>query len=607
MQLSLFYKGHGALFSMIFIFSKKEGIVLKRILKYVQKYKVLVILPFLAMIISIGLDLINPYVSKILVDKVIVGGNHKLLLTLLLSILTITILKGIFGYVEEYLFDVLSVKVHKDIKIELFNHIEKLEFAYFDKVNTGELMSRIAEDIENIWRSLSFGLRLLLENLIHFVFGAVALFWLSPKLAVACIITMIPVGFLAMNLEKKEGEVYEKISDQNAEMNTTAEENIAGVRLIKAFSREKHEILKFLKMNKKYYKLNMEQANVLANHLPLMDFFTNLSLIVMISLGGYFVLKGEMTLGALVAFNGYIWGMLWSMENLGWLTNMFAETKASAKKVFKILDTEPKISNCQNAIIKENIEGDIEFKNVSFKYKDEEVLKNINFKAEKGMTIAIMGTTGSGKSSLISLIGRNYDVSKGEVLVDGIDVKKYDLFSLRNNISIVPQDVFLFSDSVKNNLKLGLENASEEELKNASKLACAGKFVNNLPKGYDTVVGERGIGLSGGQKQRLSIARALIKKAPILILDDSTSALDMETEFQLLKNLNEQEKSCTTFIIAHRISAVKNADLILFMENGEIIESGNHSTLIKKQGKYYEIYKEQFKDFIENVDEEEAI
>lgn len=572
---------------------------MKRILKYTLKQGYFLLIPCIALFLNIALDLILPLVSKGLVDKVVVGGEYNLLFSLLISLLGITLIRAIAGYVEEYTFDVLGSNVHRDLKEELFNHIETFHYGYFDNMNTGELMSRITGDVESIWNTLGFGLKICISDLVYFVLGSIFLISLSPKLGIACTLVMIPIGFLAISLEKKEDEIYGDISDQRAEMNTTAEENIAGVRLVKAFGREKHEILKFLGMNRKNFKLNMQQANILSKHLPAMELFANSSIIIMICFGGYLVIKGEMTLGGLVAFNGYIGNMIWTMKDLGWVTNMLAQNKASCKKIFNILDTKTQIKNIDNPVVG-NIKGNIEFNHVDFKYGDEKILENINFKVEQGMTVAIMGTTGSGKSSIVNLIGRYYDVKSGEVLVDGVDIKERELKNLRSSIAIVPQDVFLFSDTIKENIGLGNRTPSFEEIKEACSLACAEEFIDGLPNGYDTIVGERGIGLSGGQKQRLSIARALVKKAPILILDDSTSALDMETEFKLLKNLKNMESKSTIFIIAHRISAVKNADLILFMEDGKILEQGTHKELVNKHGKYYEIYKEQFKDFIIN-------
>lgn len=570
---------------------------MKRIFKYVLKHKMLLLIPTIAMLAFIAIDSVNPYLSKLFIDKVIYGGESNLLPKLLMIMIAITVFKAIFGYVKEYLFDILSTKVNYDIKTELFDHIQSLPFSYFDGMNTGELMSRIGEDVDNIWSTISFGLRLFVENVVYFVISSVILFSLDFKLALACISIMVPIGYAAMKLEKFEMENYDTISDQAAVINTTAQENIAGVRLIKAFAREKHEILKFLKLNEKNYELNMNQARTLGKYYPPIEFLTNISLVVMIILGGFLVIRKEVSIGTLVAFSGYIWNLIWPMRMLGWLTNMLAQNKASAKKIFKIMDMEPEISTPDNAENPASIKGNIEFRNVSFKYNDEIVLRDVNLKVPEGSTVAIMGTTGSGKSTLLHLIGRYYDAFKGEVLVDGTNVRDMNLSTLRSNMSVIAEDSFLFSDSIRENVRFGNRNASEEEIEQACSLGCCHEFISELEDGFDTVVGERGIGLSGGQKQRICIARALVRKAPILILDDATSALDMETEYQLLQNLNHRDVDCTTFMIAHRISAVKNADIILFLEDGTIREQGTHEELLNLKGRYYEIYCEQFKDF----------
>jgi ATP-binding cassette subfamily B protein len=582
---------------------------MNRIFKYIWKYKAILIIPSIAMLLSIIIDLFNPYLVKVLVDKVIKNREFELLTYILIGVGTIAISRSILGYIKEYLFDVLSAKINIDIKQELFDHIQSLSFSYFDNMNTGELMSRIGEDVDNIWRTISFGLRLFVENIIYFILATGILFYLNWKLALACIVIMVPIAYIAMKLEKKIGESYEKISDQGAELNTAAQENIAGVRLVKAFTREKHEILKFLSMNKANYKLNMEQSEILAKHLPSIEFLTNVSVVIMICLGGILIIKGDsnMTLGTLVAFNGYIWMLIWPMRMLGWLTNMLAQNNASCKKIFKILDEKPSIVSKENATILDNVKGHVRFNNVSFKYNDEVILKNINIDAKPGSTIAIMGTTGAGKSSIVGLVGRYYDVSEGSITIDGFDIRDLALNPIRNAMSVVAQDTFLFSETVEQNIKMVKQDATMDEIRTACKNACALDFIEDLDKGFDTMIGERGIGLSGGQKQRISIARALVKKSKILILDDATSALDMETEYELLGNLNKLHKETTTFIIAHRISAVKNADTILYVENGSIIEQGTHDALLAKKGKYYEIYCDQFKDFQDIENESEVV
>lgn len=578
---------------------------MKRILKYVSKYKGTVIIGTMCMLIVIGVDLFLPYLQQVFIDSGLMKGDQNVIVSVLVWIVIITVIKAMLGYGKEFLYDVLSSWVHQDIKNDLFAHIQTLEFEYFDNMNTGELMSRIGEDAENIWQTIGYGMRLFIENIIYFVISTIILFVLNYKLALACFIVMIPIGFIGIKLEKKFGEIYSKISDQTAEINTIAQEDIAGIKLVKAFSREKYEINKFLKMNKVYYDLNMEQAKIIGDYFPPIEFLTNIALVIMIVLGGFLVMDGEVSIGILVAFNGYIWNLIWPMRMLGELTDLLSRTVSSANKIFAIMDKDPSIKTKENFKDVKNIKGNIKFEGVNFKYDDKLVLKNINLDIKAGSTVAIMGATGAGKSSLINLIGRYYDTCKGSIKIDGIDIKEYNLEFLRKNMAIVPQETFLFSETILNNIKFSNENASFEEIKEASKLACANEFIEGLELGYNTEIGERGIGLSGGQKQRIAIARSLVRKAKILILDDSTSALDMETEHELLKNLSNRKHESTTFIIAHRISAVKNADLIIYLEDGQIKESGTHDELLKKKGRYYDIYNDQFRDF--NLLEEEVI
>lgn len=570
---------------------------MKKIIKYVCKHRFELFKGTLCMLAIIGVDLCSPYLQKVFLDQGILNKKYNLIVPILICFLLISVFKALFGYVKEFSYDKVSSLVQEDIKIDLFNHIQSLEFKFFDGMNTGELMSRIGEDVENIWDTVSFGLRLFIENIIYFTLSAGILFTLDWKLTTICILVMLPISFIGIKLEKEFGKCYEEISDKTAEINTTAQENIAGVRLVKAFARERHEVNKFLKMNQEYYDLNVKQAKVLGTYFPPIDFLTNVSQIMMIVIGGIFVMNGSMTLGTLVAFSGYIGNLIWPMRQLGSLMDLLSRNSASAKKIFNIIERASKVESKEDSYKGEEVKGDISFKNVFFKYDDKMILKNINLDIKSGSTVAIMGPTGSGKTSLLNLIGRYYDVTSGQVLVDDIDVRDYNLEFLRSNMSVVPQDTFLFSDSIKNNIKFSNANASDEEVKRATSISCCNEFIEDLENGYDTEIGERGLGLSGGQKQRISIARALLRKAPILILDDSTSALDMETEHQLLGNLNCMNKNCTTFIIAHRISAVKNADIILYLEDGEIKEKGTHDELIKRKGKYYDIYCEQFKDF----------
>lgn len=562
---------------------------------YISKRMVFLIVPILAMIIVLGIDSFFPYLQKIFVDDILLGSDKSKLGLFFGVFLGLSLLRGILGYIKEFLFDKFSLNVSKEIRMDLFKKIQSFEFSFFDSTNTGELMSRIGEDVDIVWETISYGLRLLIEGIILFIISVTIMMSMSPSLTIICLVILLPVGVLAILVNKKFHRNYSKISDKVADINLMAQQDIAGIRLVKAFAREKYETEKFLKVNKDYYDLNITQARILSNFLPVIDILTNLTPVAMIIYGGYLVIKGNITMGTLLAFSSYILNLSFCVKNIGGLVNMMSQNRASMDKIFNILKRKPQITSMENSYNPDKVKGEIEFKNVSFRYNEEEVLKKINLKIPAGSTVAIMGETGCGKSSILSLIGRHYDVSSGEVLIDGVNVKKWNLDSLRENMAVVFQDTFLFSDSIKDNIDFG-GNKSEDEIIEAAKDSCAYDFIKEMPEGFETEVGERGLGLSGGQKQRLAIARALVRKTPILILDDATSALDMETEFNVLKNLSKKQDKATTFIIAHRISGVKDADIILFMKDGEIVEMGDHESLLKKKGYYYSVYCHQFQD-----------
>ncbi|MBI6015515.1 ABC transporter ATP-binding protein [Clostridium perfringens] len=562
---------------------------------YISKRMVFLIVPIVAMIIVLGIDSFFPYLQKIFVDDILLGSDKSKLGLFFGVFLGLSLLRGILGYIKEFLFDKFSLNVSKEIRMDLFKKIQSFEFSFFDSTNTGELMSRIGEDVDIVWETISYGLRLLIEGIILFIISVTIMMSMSPSLTIICLVILLPVGVLAILVNKKFHRNYSKISDKVADINLMAQQDIAGIRLVKAFAREKYETEKFLKVNKDYYDLNITQARILSNFLPVIDLLTNLTPVAMIIYGGYLVIKGNITMGTLLAFSSYILNLSFCVKNIGGLVNMMSQNRASMDKIFNILKRKPQITSMENSYNPDKVKGEIEFKNVSFRYNEEEVLKKINLKIPAGSTVAIMGETGCGKSSILSLIGRHYDVSSGEVLIDGVNVKKWNLDSLRENMAVVFQDTFLFSDSIKDNIDFG-GNKSEDEIIEAAKDSCAYDFIKEMPEGFETEVGERGLGLSGGQKQRLAIARALVRKTPILILDDATSALDMETEFNVLKNLSKKQDKATTFIIAHRISGVKDADIILFMKDGEIVEMGDHESLLNKKGYYYSVYCHQFQD-----------
>lgn len=572
---------------------------MKKLHTYIWEHKWGYLLAVSSLLIAVSLDLMSPQFTKHIVDDVIVGGDIPKLKWLLLGILGIGVGRCIFQYVKEYMFDYLGSTIASDMRKNLFRHIQSLSAEFFDRTGTGELMARVKEDVDKIWDGISFVSMLLIEVTVHTI---IILFWmyrLDWRLALIPTLSMGICGTIAVVMEKKLGAVYEAISEENAALNTVAEENLAGVRTVKAFAREKYEIGKFLSHNKRYYDLNMQQSKVFVKYDPYFSLVTKVLPLITVMSGGYFVIHGEMTLGSLSAFLEYSNNIVWPMEMLGWLTNSASSAIASNRKIQKIYQEKPAVTEKARPVTKEQIAGKIEFSNVSFHKADGyEILKDVNFTVMPGKTVGIMGATGAGKSSIVYLLQRLYDVTGGSVKVDDTDVRDLSLKQLRSSISVVMQDVFLFSDSISENVKLGKRDSIDPEtVRKAAADARANSFIERMDQKYDTVIGERGVGLSGGQKQRISIARALAKKNPILVLDDSTSALDMETE-HLIQETLETLKDTTKIIIAHRISALKKADEIIVLDAGQVKERGTHESLIAQKGLYYETYLAQYGDIL---------
>ena len=567
---------------------------MKKLHTYIGKHWLGYVFAILCMVIAIVLDMVYPMITESIIDDVMLGGKTELLFGLLMGIVVVGIGRAFAGYFKEFTFDKLASTIGSEMRKDLFNHIQSLSMKFFAGTNTGELMARVKDDVDRVWDVLGYVGMLLIEVVIHVTIVLYCMFTRNWKLAFLPLVTMIVCGVAAVIMERKLDKVYEGISEENAVLTTVAEENLAGVRTVKAFAREKFEIEKFLSHNNKYYELNITQSKVMAKYYPVFQFVGKALPVITTVLGGISVMNGEMSLGALVAFVEYTRNCTWPMEMMGWLTNGLSSGIASYKKIKKIYGENTEISNKEDAVILDTVRGDVTFENVSFSVEGKEILKDISFHLPSGKTLGIMGATGSGKSSIINLLQRFFDVSSGSVTVDGVDIRDLTLKQLRSSIAVVLQDVFLFSDTIEENIKMGQRKIlSEEEIKYAANRARASEFIEKLDEQYETVIGERGVGLSGGQKQRISIARAFSKKSPILVLDDSTSALDMETEVEIQKNLNSL-KGITKIIIAHRISAVRHADEIIYLENGKIAERGTHEELLQKKGLYYRTYEAQY-------------
>ena len=567
---------------------------MKSLWKYIGKYCPLYGIAVIAMVISILLDAAAPQITQRIIDQVIVGGRTELLMQLLFGLLGIGLGRAVFQYTKEFIFDFAASGIGSRLRKDLFDHIQTLSVVYFDSHNTGELMARVKDDVDRIWNACGFVGMLIIECVIHTCVMVFCMFRISPLLTLIPLLVMPVIAWFALRMENGLGDVYDRISEETASMNTTAQENLAGVRTVKAFAREKYEIRKFRAHNQKYYRLNMEQAGLIARYQPNISFLSKVLLMAVIVAGGIMVIDGRISIGQLGAFSEYANNIVWPMEMVGWLSNDFAAAIASNGKIQKIFREKPEIASPEGAEPMERMRGEICFDHVDFAINGKEILKDVSFTVPAGSTLGIMGMTGAGKSSVVNLIQRFYDAASGQILIDGKDVRSLSLSDLRRQISVVMQDVFLFSDTIQDNIKTGNRDAAEwESVERASVCADAHGFIMKLTEQYDTIIGERGVGLSGGQKQRISIARAIAKENPVLILDDSTSALDMETEKEIQRQLQEL-KNCTKIIIGHRISAVQNADQILILENGRVAERGTHEELLKKRGLYYQTFKVQY-------------
>jgi ATP-binding cassette, subfamily B, multidrug efflux pump len=570
---------------------------IKWIWKYTKPYSLKISLGFALVLFCSALNMVNPYISGKLVDKVIINGDRSMLLPLLAIMVGATAVKSMVRYLFQMNFERVSQSIIFNLREIIYSRLQELDFDFYNQNKTGDIMARMTGDMDTVRHFLAWVVYMVLENAAIFIFAVVMMVSINLKFTLVLLAITPVIGYLAYKMTFEVKPTFSAIREQFSKLNSVVQENISGNRVVKAFAKEEYEIEKFTKENEGFRIKNIQSSKIWEKYLPVLDSLAGMLSVIMTLVGGIMVINKTLTLSELVVFNGLIWALNNPMRMSGWLINDIQRFAASAEKIKALMEVEPKIKSVDFPLDRQRISGHVEFKKVSFGYEDEVTLKNISFEAKPGQTVAILGPTGSGKSTLVNLICRFYDVTEGEILIDGMNIKEWDIKKLRDNTAVAMQDIFLFSDTIEGNIAYGDPQASMEKVRQVAGLAGAHEFITSMTEGYDTIIGERGVGLSGGQKQRIALARALLKNPAILILDDTTSAVDMETEHKIQRALKSVYSNRTNFIIAHRISSVKNADLILVIDKGGIVEKGKHEELLAKRGHYYNVYINQFGNF----------
>jgi len=574
---------------------------LLRLKPYLLRYKKTLLLGLLTVIGSNVFTIVQPMFLGKAVDELKYGiETHNYVTGDLLMwaglIVGFALIAGIFTFLTRQTIIVVSRHIEYDLRNDFLSHLQKLSYSYFQNKPTGDLMAHATNDISAVRNAVGPGIMYPSDTIVTLTFVLFMMFISNWQLTLMALIPMPLVSFTVYKLSKFVNKVFTARQEQFSLLTTRAQETLSGIRIVRAYGREIYEEQRFRKLSFEYLKKNLVLAKVQAIIWPLMFVLVGFSLVITIYFGGLKVIDGHMTIGTLTAFTAYLGMLIWPMIAFGWVANILQQGAASMGRLAAILDTEAEIKNTEatdHSIV--DIQGAIEFRNVSFVHKNttKPTLKNINLKIESGTTVAVVGYTGTGKSTLVSLIPRLYDITGGELLIDGIDIRRIPLELLRSNIGFVPQETFLFSETISENILYGVDNHDKEGLNKAAEISQIAEEVMKFPKQYETIIGERGITLSGGQKQRSSIARAIMRNPKILILDDALSAVDTYTEEIILQRLQEFMEGRTSIIISHRISTVKNADLIIVLQNGEIIERGSHDELLAINGIYADLCRKQ--------------
>lgn len=569
--------------------------LLWRVYGYLRPYWKQTLIAYASLFAILGLNTMIPQFLGWIIDTGVKGNQPQVLTWSVLVLLGLTVLKGVLNYYQGTMSEVASQNVAFDLRNEIQKKLTSLSFSFHDQSEAGELLSRAVQDVERIRFLTGRATVRILEGALLLVVTAIVMLVMDYRLALLVLATMPLLVYRALYFGSRFRPLSQLVQKQLAVLTTAVEQNLRGTREVKAYVQEDAEIERFGRENARWFDLSARSAQMQAVNLPLLFLIANLGYVAIILYGGRQVVQGQITIGEIIAFITYVGQLIEPVRRLGMIIPAVAIAGSAAERIFDILDTVSEVRDEPGAVPIGQIQGRVEFEHVSFSYGRKKVLNDINFRVEAGQTIALLGSTGSGKSTIISLVPRFYDPSEGRVLVDGTDVRKVTLHSLRSQIGIVMQDTTLFAGTIRENITFGNEQASEEEIIRAARAAQAHEFIIQSAQGYDTRVGERGVTLSGGQRQRLAIARALLMDPRILILDDATASVDAETEHLIQLAFQNLVRGRTTFVIAHRLSTVRNADQIIVMDKGRIQAMGTHETLLNSSRLYVEIYNRQLK------------
>ncbi len=564
-----------------------------RIKKYLRNYRLYLIFGILSLCLTNGLMLVTPYISKIVVDLLVAGAPVDQVGMWALIMVGLALVAGLFRFLTRRTIIWMSRKIEYDLRGELVEHLLTLSPSFYDNNRTGDIMVRVTSDIEATRQMIGPGIMQISNTVFTVLFSIPMMIYLSPELT---LYSLAPAVVLPIIVNRLGNLVHKKstlIQDHFSKLTATAQENLSGIRVVKAYRQEKAEVENFEDMSKQYYHLNFDLGKLQALFFPLIQTIGLSLTLVVLYYGGMKAVEGEIPLGTIVAFIGYLGMLLWPMMAVGWVVSLYQRGKASLDRINSIFNTAPEIISNEKGTNGKKIEGKIEFKNLSFSYEQTEVLSDISLTIEKGETVGLLGLTGSGKTTIVSLLGRLYQVERGKIFVDGIDINDWPLKELRKNIGFATQEPFLFSNTVAENIAFGIDNAKADAIAEAARIAALDKDIEGFAHKFDTIVGERGITLSGGQKQRTAIARALMVDPSILILDDATSSVDTETEHEINERIRAHSRDLTTIIISHRVSSVKDADQILFLAHGKIVEQGTHDELMTLDKRYASLYRSQ--------------